>query len=257
VQDPPLVRRFDRIADLQTDVDHFERVEPHTALDQRPEGVAFQQLHAHEQLAVRELVAVVDADDVAVIEQRERLALADEPLAAINAELERLVEHLDGHGPIELEVMPAPHGPHAALADLVEHLDPPGQDAARMLLGDQVRRVAVLVEQQETAIVFVFVVGRLAVVVVGLLAVVAVDGLLVVSVALVLAGDFGRAVFCVDRMANGLLQVSLCVWLIASVHVHLPRCTNYRSVRSARNLPACAKTYTSYSMLWVITPHML
>jgi hypothetical protein len=148
------VRRLDRVADLQPDVDDLERVGPHTALDQRPERVALQQLHAQEQLAVRELVAVVDADDVAVVEQRERLALADEPLAAIGAELERLVEHLDGHGPIELEVMPAPHGPHAALADLVEHLDPPGQDAARMLLGDQVRRVAVLVEQ-ETAVVVV------------------------------------------------------------------------------------------------------
>jgi hypothetical protein len=46
------------------------------------------------------------------------------------AKLERLVEDLHRDDALELEVKPAPHGPHAALADLVEDLDPTGEQVA-------------------------------------------------------------------------------------------------------------------------------
>jgi hypothetical protein len=172
VQDPALMRRPGRLADLQSHVDDLERVRPHTALDQLAERLALQQLHAQEQLAIRGLVAVVDTDDVAVVEQRERLRLADEPLTAIGAKLQRLAEHLDGDRSIQIEVVPAPHGSHAALADLVEHLDPAGEESTRLHLGHEVRRVAVLVEQEMIHVVVVAFVALVALVVVALVVVV-------------------------------------------------------------------------------------
>jgi hypothetical protein len=112
-----------------------------------------------------------------VVEQRQGLPLADEALAAIGAELERLVEHFHGDRPVELEVVAAPHSPHAAFADLVEHLDPASQDAARSLFGHEVWRVAVLVEHQAVRVI------TLAVLVLILVVLAAVHVLVVTAVA--------------------------------------------------------------------------
>jgi hypothetical protein len=128
--------------------DDLERVERLAALDDVPQRLAREQLHTQVELAVRQLVAVVDRDHVAVAQQRERAGLADEPLAAIRAKLERLVEDLHRDDALELEVDPAPHGPHPALADLLEDLDPTGEHPPWWSLRDKVRRVLVLVEQK-------------------------------------------------------------------------------------------------------------
>ncbi|HEY0134958.1 MAG TPA: hypothetical protein VGB85_12780 [Nannocystis sp.] len=83
--------------------------------------------------------------------------------------MERLIKDLHRDDALELEVDPAPHGPHAALADLFEDLDPTGEDALWVLLGYEVRGVLVFVEEETVRVVGLLVVDLVLVVPVDLL----------------------------------------------------------------------------------------
>src|SRR5262249_9726617 len=68
---------------------------------------------------------VVDVEDERMVQPRDRVGLAIEPLADVLARVQVGVEHLDRHRPAKLRVPTTPDHGHAALADLlVEAVSP-------------------------------------------------------------------------------------------------------------------------------------
>ena len=89
------------------------------AANHRVEADAVDELHDEHGLAAF-LEHVVEADDVRVLEPRERGGLALEPLAKLGIVRDPGVEDLERHVPAEALVAGAPHDAHSSLAELID-----------------------------------------------------------------------------------------------------------------------------------------
>ena len=113
MDEPALVGRVERVADLLDQPDRAIRVERRLAGDQLPEVVALDVPHRQVQPPVR-LSCRVDRDDVRMIERRRDLRLAQEPLAEALALRELRRQELQRHLAAEADVFRAVDRSHAA-----------------------------------------------------------------------------------------------------------------------------------------------
>ena len=119
--------------DLPEDVGQARSREPPNALENRREVFAFDELHGEELDAV-ELAEIVNPQDVLVRDLARELDLPLEALERIGVVADVGPDELQGHIPVELLVVDAVHGAHAAHAEELAHpvasgdLEPLGQD---------------------------------------------------------------------------------------------------------------------------------
>ncbi len=119
VHDPLLVGRVNRVGQRDRDVE--EPVELETLLADAPgRAFAVDQLHREEVDAVG-LLDRVDRDDVRVVERRDGLRFALEPLQAITAPGQLRGQDLERHLPLELRVLGEVHLAHSACSELPEN----------------------------------------------------------------------------------------------------------------------------------------
>ena len=120
MDDPLLVRGFERLGDLPRDQQRF--VEGNRAPgDPLRQVVALDQLH-HQRTHAARLFEPVDGRDVRVVQRRQRLRFACEPRQAIWVVRKRVGQHLERHLAIQFGVAGAKHLAHAAFADGGEHV---------------------------------------------------------------------------------------------------------------------------------------
>ena len=110
VDDPHLMRVFQRAGELARDAARLVRVQPADALETRLERLAVDEAHQIvEQVA--SLAERVQGNDVRMGESRGRARFAQKPLARIAGELSR--KHLDRHVAIQKWFVREIHGTHA------------------------------------------------------------------------------------------------------------------------------------------------
>ena len=187
MNDAARVRGANARACLQADLDHLRGRKAQSAVPHLAERFAVEQFHHEEELPgarpfsrpgraarpvglVGHLIDGKDADDVGVVDRRQRDGLPSEPLAAVLAQAQFRVEELDGDVTAERQAVAAEDHAHPALANQLAPLDLPRQHAGRRrLLADEPGCIRVVVEAAP---------ARAAVVVVDVLGV-AVDGVVV------------------------------------------------------------------------------
>ncbi len=118
VNDPLLVRRIQRVGDLDRHVEQRLNLE-RLPLDQVPEGLPFQQLHGNEWLAFV-LADLVDRADVGMVEGRGSLCLPLEPFQCLVIFGKFPRQELERHEAMELHVFSFVHHAHAPGTKLFE-----------------------------------------------------------------------------------------------------------------------------------------
>src|SRR6185503_410540 len=120
VDDPAAVGEAGGAEHLDGEVDRTRRVERGLLLDDGLERAAVEELH-RDVVRALPLAAVVDGDDVLVVEARRAARLAPEALDELGVLGEAAVQDLERDPPPELQVLGAVDVGHPARADAIEH----------------------------------------------------------------------------------------------------------------------------------------
>ena len=124
---------FHRVGDGLADDQHVDFGDVRLAVEERTERVAVHVVHDEVVAAIREIGAVA-LHDALVVEVRHRAHLHHELAHVLSRGGELRVEHLHGHGAVELAVPGAPDDGHAAAAD--DGLEPEEGDVGRRVARD-------------------------------------------------------------------------------------------------------------------------
>ena len=121
VDDARLVRKRERIADIDDDADLLRERQRLAGAHPHVEGLPLDVLHRDVRLAAV-FAEVEDGDDVAVGEPARRASLAEEPLAVLGLIDQLRGDHLDGHRALDLRIERAIDDAHPALTEALENL---------------------------------------------------------------------------------------------------------------------------------------
>ena len=131
VDDAEVMCDLEGPANLQPDLHYRECVHPPDPGPEVPQVLAPQVLHDDEQLTIRRLVAVMDPNNVLMLNAGQHEPFTQETLLAVDPQVQFRVQHLDGQVAAQSQVVREVHFAHASLADELPQLDAAGEHPRR------------------------------------------------------------------------------------------------------------------------------